>query len=249
MDRRNFIGGVAAATVATSARAAGGAVLVTGATGAIGKFVIEMLIARGEKARGLTRDPDKARAAQPKAEWVAGDLRDPASLKKAVAGADRIIFTAGRKFRETDPANSLEAVDFGGVVSLSAAAKEAGVKQFVLISSAGVEQKLPPWIPPMLQEPIKWKGKSEVALKESGVPYTMIRPFGMDDRPGGQVGIAFLPGDPIMAQLLISRTDLAAVCVECLYQPATIGAAFQLFNATTRAVDDWKKALGMMRAG
>jgi uncharacterized protein YbjT (DUF2867 family) len=164
-------------------------------------------------------------------------------------GADRIIFTAGRKFRETDPANSLEAVDYGGVVNLAAAGKEVGAKQFVLILSAGVEQKLPPWISPMLREPIKWKAKSEVALKDSGVPYTLVRPFGMDDRPGAQMGIVFLPGDPIMAQLVISRTDLAAVCVECLYQPKTIGASFQLFNAATRGIDDWKKGLAMVGAG
>ncbi|MBM3513610.1 MAG: SDR family oxidoreductase [Alphaproteobacteria bacterium] len=243
MQRRTMLTGLAS-LAAMPAQAAGGAVLVTGATGAIGKFVVEMLLARGEKARGLTRNPDKARAAQPKAEWVAGDLRDAASLKKAMVGVDRIIFTAGRKFRDEDPANTLEAVDYGGVVSLAAAAKEVGAKQFVLISSAGVEQKLPPWISPMLLEPIKWKAKSEGALKESGVPYTLIRPFGMDDRPGAQMGIVFLPSDPIMAQLLISRTDLAAVCVECLYQPKTLNTAFQLFNAATRTADDWKKALG-----
>lgn len=249
MDRRNFIGSMAATGFAGQAKAAGGAVLVTGATGAIGKFVVEMLIARGEKVRGLTRNPDKARAAQPKAEWAVGDLRDPASLKAAMVGADRIIFTAGRKFRDDDPNNTLEAVDYGGVVALAAAAKDVGAKQFVLISSAGVEQKLPPWLSPMLLEPIKWKGKSEVALKDSGVPYTLIRPFGMDDRPGGQMGIAFLPGDPIMAQLLISRADLAAVCIECLFEPKTLNVGFQVFNAATRGIDDWKKSLTMLRAG
>jgi uncharacterized protein YbjT (DUF2867 family) len=70
-------------------------VLVVGATGSIGRLVVEEVVKNGHAVRALARDPRKARRLLPGAEVVAGDLTDPDTLTAAVAGVNAIIFTHG----------------------------------------------------------------------------------------------------------------------------------------------------------
>jgi uncharacterized protein YbjT (DUF2867 family) len=87
-------------------------VLVVGATGSIGRLVVEESIREGYPTRALVRDPDKARRVPLGAEIVVGDVTRPDTLPAAVAGIDAVVFTlgsggAGRTGAET--------VDYGGV--------------------------------------------------------------------------------------------------------------------------------------
>jgi uncharacterized protein YbjT (DUF2867 family) len=222
-------------------------VLVAGATGAIGKLVVQLLLEQGAKVRALSRNPAAAKKAEPRADWAAGDFLDPKSIENAAKGVTKIVFAAGSRPSD-DPKNSIEAVDYGGVVSLVEAGKKSGASHFVLVSSAGVTQPAIPGFPASVLEGIKWKGRSEAALRESGIPYTILRPFGLDNRPAGQMGIVFLQGDKIMAHILISRSDLAAVAVHALYEPKAQNVTLELFNAQTAAIDGWKKGFVFMRA-
>ena len=75
--------------VADPAGSDGKVILVVGATGRQGGAVARELLQRGYQVRGLTRNPDSDRAravAELGAEMVRGDLGDPASLDRAVAG-------------------------------------------------------------------------------------------------------------------------------------------------------------------
>ena len=66
--------------------------LVTGATGFLGWHVANRLLARGEKVRALVRDTSRVRELD--GEVVVGDLRDPASLERAVAGCAVVYHVA-----------------------------------------------------------------------------------------------------------------------------------------------------------
>src|SRR3954469_7069711 len=69
-------------------------VLVTGATGKVGNAVARSLAGRGDRVRALVRDPERARPLLPgSVELVAGDVTDPASIERAVAGCE-LVFTA-----------------------------------------------------------------------------------------------------------------------------------------------------------
>ncbi|GAA2079760.1 hypothetical protein GCM10009801_37580 [Streptomyces albiaxialis] len=68
-------------------------VLVTGATGGVGAFAVRELAARGYAVRALAR-PESAHLAEPGAEVVEGDLRDPDGLRRAAEGADAIVHAA-----------------------------------------------------------------------------------------------------------------------------------------------------------
>src|SRR5215813_4110809 len=64
-------------------------VLVTGATGNVGRIVVEQLVAAGVRVRAMTRRPERARFPEA-VEPVAGDLADPATLAPEMAGVDRV---------------------------------------------------------------------------------------------------------------------------------------------------------------
>ncbi|HMR79553.1 MAG TPA: NAD(P)H-binding protein, partial [Polyangiaceae bacterium] len=70
--------------------------LVTGATGLVGNAIVRSLIARKRSVRVLARSVDKAKSVVPEGvEVVAGDVTDPASLRRAFAGAEVAYHAAG----------------------------------------------------------------------------------------------------------------------------------------------------------
>ena len=71
-------------------------VLVVGATGSIGRLVVEESIREGYPTRALVRDSDKARRLPPGAEIVVGDVTRPATLPAAVAGIDAVVLTSAQ---------------------------------------------------------------------------------------------------------------------------------------------------------
>ena len=220
--------------------------LVAGATGSIGKHVVQELLAQGHRVRGLTRNPEAARAKVPGAEWVGGDLRERESLVPAVAGVDGIVYAAGAK-SWSDPTNTSELIDYGGVRHLAELGAEAGATRMVLISSAWVTRERP-GVSDHLRNVLKWKGKGEESLRASGLGYTILRPLGMGDGPRGQLGVALVQGDVVEANVYIQRRDLALVAATCLFHPDARNKTVELFNAATFRVDDWTRDLKKMRA-
>jgi dihydroflavonol-4-reductase len=110
--------------------------LVTGATGFVGSAVARLLLARGEAVRVLVRrGSDRANLAGLDVEPVEGDLTDPASLARAVAGCTRVFHVAADyRIWVPDPAAML-AANVGGTTSLMLAAAEAGASRIVYCSS------------------------------------------------------------------------------------------------------------------
>jgi uncharacterized protein YbjT (DUF2867 family) len=111
-------------------------ILVAGGTGLLGRDVVGRLVARGLPVRVLTRDVALCRAALgplvDQLELVAGDVREPATLAPAMAGADTVIAAVqGFGGRE---AGGIAAVDRDGNRNLVRAAAAAGVGRFVLLS-------------------------------------------------------------------------------------------------------------------
>jgi uncharacterized protein YbjT (DUF2867 family) len=220
----------------------GETVVVAGATGRTGKVVVQLLLAQGAKVRGFSRKVDEARAAVPGVEWIAADVRDPKSLEGLAKGADRMVIALGsNSFR--DPSNKPEEVDDAGVARLAALAKAANLKHVVLVSSAGVTRAEPgeERFAKLMYGVMTAKLRGEDALRKSGVPYTVLRPVGLWDKPPGQYGIALVPGDPAISAM-ISRADVAAVAVHALVDPAARNKTVMILNAAQSQLDGWKSA-------
>ena len=87
-------------------------VLVVGATGSIGRLVVEEAIRQGHAVRALARNPGQASQLRPEAQVVIGDVTRPETLFDAVDGVDAVVFTLG-----SDGGGKVgaESVDYGGV--------------------------------------------------------------------------------------------------------------------------------------
>jgi uncharacterized protein (TIGR01777 family) len=116
-------------------------VLVTGASGRIGKALCDELLARGDEVVGLTRDPDKARAAQAQITWHAWEptLERPAAA--AFEGVDGVINLVGEKINQrwTDEAKA-KIMDSRKVAThnLAGAIESLATKPKVMVSQSAV---------------------------------------------------------------------------------------------------------------
>ncbi len=227
----------ACATSAGGGGSSGAVVLVAGATGGTGKEVVKQAVAKGYKVRVLVRDEAKARADfGDSVTYVVGNVREPATLPAAVKGARYVVSALGSN-SQRDPQNKPEAVDYEGVKALVGASKNAGVKQFVLVSSMGATDK-ENRLNKMFDRILEWKLKGEDAVRASGVPYTVVRPGGLRDTPGGVKGIKSFQGDPkINGQ--IPRADVAAVCVAALGNKAAANRTFEILSDDAATSVDW----------
>lgn len=110
--------------------------LVTGASGFLGSHVARLLAERGDSVRVLVRPSSDLRAVHDlPVERVTGDLRDAASLERALAGVDAVFHVAADyRLWAANPAEIYDS-NVGGTRNLLAAAQRAGVKRFVYTSS------------------------------------------------------------------------------------------------------------------
>jgi uncharacterized protein YbjT (DUF2867 family) len=153
-------------------------VLVTGATGFIGPYVVHALRGREVPVRVLVREPRHgSNAAAWGAEVVQGDVTDPESLRRATAGVDAVVhLVAIIKGSRAD----FERVMAQGTRDLVGAARDAGVKRFVLASALGLDERTKDAVP---YYRAKWE--MERAVKESGLEHVILRPSFVFGRDGG----------------------------------------------------------------
>src|SRR5215210_1253554 len=113
-------------------------VVIAGGHGQIGLRLARLLSARGERVRSLIRNPDHAAdVSAAGAEPVVADLEALDDLSSFVSGADAVVFAAG-----AGPGSGPErkrTVDYGAAVKLIEAARAAGVRRYVMVSSIGAE--------------------------------------------------------------------------------------------------------------
>lgn len=115
--------------------------------------------------------------------------------------------------------------------------------QFIMISSAGVTRPGRPGIN-LAEEPpavrmndqlggiLTWKLCGEGAVRSSGVPYTIIRPCALTEKPGGKV-LILEQGDNIRGQ--VTREDIAELCIQTLSQAPATNTTFEVKEGETDA--------------
>jgi dihydroflavonol-4-reductase len=187
--------------------------LVTGATGFLGSHVARQLLARGEQVRVLARPHNDRRALEGSgAEIVEGDLRDAASLDRAVAGTSRIFHVAADyRLWAPDPREIYES-NVTGTRNLLEAARRAGVERFIYTSTVATVAVDRPELPTeatqsSLDEMIghykrsKWLAEKEVLDAAKGgfpavvvMPTTPVGPGDWKPTPTGKIILDFLKG-------------------------------------------------------
>jgi uncharacterized protein YbjT (DUF2867 family) len=153
-------------------------VLVTGGTGFVGPKIVHALRAHGRDVRALVRRPERAsQLAGWGAELVTGDVTDPASLRAAVDGCTHVVHLVA--IIKGSP-QDFHRVMTQGTKDLVAAAKDAGVERFVLMSALGTSETTKDVVP---YYSAKWAMERE--LIGSALEYTIFRPSFVFGRDGG----------------------------------------------------------------
>ena len=127
-------------------------ILVTGATGNVGKELVKQLVDKGVQVRVLLRDQKKAAALGDRVEVVIGDLNKPETLGAPMQGVEKLF---------------LVTPDTGQVANLLKVAKQADVQHVVKLSTIEADRSLGPG---------KWHRQQEELVKSMGFAWTFLRP-------------------------------------------------------------------------
>lgn len=185
-------------------------VLVVGATGSIGRLVVDEALRQGLRTRALVRDESRGSSLPTGTEVVVGDLTDAGTLLGAVGGIDAIVFTHGSH----GGAAEAEAVDYGAVRNVLDALGTRPAR-VALMTTIGVTKHTPGH---------DWKRRGERLVRASGQPYTIVRPGWFDYNDPGQEQLVMAQGDLRWASDpsdgVVSRAQIAQVLVASLTSDA-----------------------------
>lgn len=216
-------------------------VALTGGTGFVGSHLAEALRTRGDAVVALVRSPAKAgRLDALGCRLVQGDLADERALEELVSGAD-IVFHVGGLVAARSEADLLR-VNRDGTARLVRAARRAATTRLVHVSSLAVTgpsapgQAVDETTPP---RPLTAYGRSKLAgegaVRESGVPFTIVRPpavYGPRDRAflplfrSAALGLIPLLGDGGQPLTLVHASDLAEALVSVAGTAGTEGRTY-----------------------
>ncbi|TVT54656.1 NAD-dependent epimerase/dehydratase family protein [Amycolatopsis rhizosphaerae] len=203
--------------------------LITGATGNIGRELVGQLAGQETGLRVLVRDPARAAALPERVERVMGDLGDPSSLARAFDGIQGLFLL--------NPGLGIDYTEHA-----VAAARAAGVRRIVLLSSINV-----------LGDPMPamghWHHEREEIVRAGGIPGTILRPAGFMTnalewvptlRDGGYVLDPIGPG----RHAPIDPADIAAVAARALTEDGHDGREYLLTGGEALTVAEQVQILG-----
>jgi nucleoside-diphosphate-sugar epimerase len=194
-------------------------VAIAGGHGQIARRLSSLLAARGDRVRGLIRNPGHSAAVHATgADPVVCDLEADAvsAIADAIEGADAVVFAAGAG-PGSGTARKLT-MDRDGAIKLLDAARTVGVERYVIISSIGAER------PPDGDDPfsvyLQAKAAADAAVAASDRAWTIVRPGRLTDEPG--TGRVTVQAEAFRGE--VPRDDVAAVLAAVLAEPRAAGA-------------------------
>jgi uncharacterized protein YbjT (DUF2867 family) len=194
-------------------------VAIAGGHGQIARRLAALLVARGDRVRGLIRNPAHAAAVHASgADPVVCDLEasDTGAVAEAIDGADAVVFAAG-----AGPGSGMQrklTVDRDGAIKLLDAARTSRVPRYVIISSIGAES--PPDGNDVFSVYLRAKAEADAAVAASDREWTIVRPGRLTNDPGTER--VRIQAEPFRAE--VPRDDVAAVLAAVLAEPRATGA-------------------------
>ena len=213
-------------------------VAIAGAHGQVARRLARLLIERGDRVRGLIRNPAHAEDLRADGtEPVVCDLEavEAAEVGAAISGADAVVFAAG-----AGPGSGSErklTVDRDGAVKLLEAARAAGVPRYVIVSSVGADS--PPEGDDVFSVYLRAKAEADAAVVSSDREWTIVRPGMLNDDAG--TGRARVQTEPIRDH--VTRDDVAAVLAAVLHEPRSVGMTLYVVGGGQRIEEALAEAI------
>ena len=184
-------------------------ILVTGATGNVGRHVVDLLVRAGVDVRATSRNPESLDLS-PEVDVRRADLTDPKTFERALQGVEKVFLYA-------QPS---------GIEGIVEVAKAAGVKYAVLLSSLAAGRDPGHWI-------ARWHRAVEDSIEQSGLSWTFVRPgpFAANSLQWAQ---SIKDGEPVRLLYAhsylsaIHELDIAEVSTCALLQDGHAGARYHI---------------------
>ena len=207
-------------------------VVIAGGHGKIGLRLAALLAGRGDVVTGVVRNPDhgpdleRAGATPAVLDLEAASADELATV---LEGADAVVFAAGAG--PGSGAARKDTVDRAAAVLLADAARIAGVRRYLLVSSPGVDDPPAPERGEVWAAYIAAKRAAEEAIQAADhLDWTILRPGSLTDDPG--VGRVLLAPPPVPPGS-VTRDDTAAVLVALLDSRGSAGKVLELREGET----------------
>lgn len=191
-------------------------IAVFGATGGVGRHVVEQALDAGHAVTALARNPKKLELADPRLVVVTGDVLDAAKVEETLQGADAVVVSLG----STSP-NPDYIVSQGTQVIVAAMQRLEQPQRIVVVSSIGVgdsKDQVPfafkLLMMSVLRKPMEDKERQEALVKASDLDWTIVRPGGLTDGPA--TGVYQVGTDGKVQAGQITRADVAAFVLKQL---------------------------------
>ena len=216
-------------------------VLVTGGTGFVGTHLVNALLRRGHAVAVLARDPESALNRYNRSvEAVTGNVLDPGSLARAVAGRDAVVHLVAIIHEKGE--QTFERLNHEAVENVVLAMTGANVRRLIHMSAMGVSEDAP-------SEYGRTKAAGERFVRESGLDWTVFRPsiiFGPGDgfvsllEPIVRHNPLFIPviGSGQTRFMPVSIFDVVRVFSDALEKPETIRRVFDVGGPRTFTLDE-----------
>ncbi|MBA3820877.1 MAG: SDR family oxidoreductase [Deltaproteobacteria bacterium] len=202
--------------------------LVLGATGGTGRELVERALAQGHAVRAMVRDVHKLARSDERLEVVQGDIMEPASLDRAVAGGDLVISTVG----VTKPVKG-DTTASVGTANLIRAMEAHGVRRLVCVSVFGIGDsihqagRLFRWVVlPLLANTYEDRIRQEAVVTASQLEWTIVRPTHLVD--GAATGKIKVIGAKAKMYDAVRRADVATELLRIAQEPSTVRTALSL---------------------
>ena len=143
-------------------------VFVTGATGYLGRPLVDRLLERGHAVRALVRSASASKL-PPNAEPVIGDALDSASYAPRLQRGDVFVHLVGVAHPSPSKAAEFKSIDLASIVAATEAAQKAGASRFVYVSVAQPA--------PVMKDYLEVRAAGEAKVRETGIPASILRPW------------------------------------------------------------------------
>lgn len=226
-------------------------VLVTGATGFVGRAVTALLREEGFTVRALVRwDSARPLVRSDRLEIAAGNVHDPVALREAARGCSAVVHLVGILREHGD--QTYQAVHVEGTANVVAACREAGIRRLIHMSALGTGRGIDTGY-------FRSKEAAEAAVRDSGLDWTVIRPSIIHGPSGDfMIQMAHLVhrlgpvplvghGDQVIQPVWVE--DVARVFAEALRRDATAGGAFDVAGPEVMTLRDFYHTLSRVLLG
>ncbi|WP_454931522.1 NAD(P)H-binding protein [Actinomyces oricola] len=215
------------------------AVLVIGATGQVGRLVVEEALGRGLSVRAQSRDAGRARRSLPsEVEVVEADPGSAEALRPLVQGIDVVVLTHG------GDVDGRGGVSFYETVRALLDALADGRTHISLMTAMGTSRSTGP----SRYEFVEWKRRAERLLRVSGRPYTIVRPGWFDYQGPRDQRIDLRQGDLVTGRPGVDRHHIAQILLEGATVPSGAGRTVEVFSAAGDPVTDFEALFAATRA-